>query len=170
LNRCAHCFAFFGGPHAIGCPNGPGAHERTPDPTNPKDMIGATKLPLGLVPDTIDVYAAMAFAEGASKYGAFNWRAAGVRFSIYLEALRRHTIKLSNGEWADPRTNVPHLASIIACAGIIADAKLCGKLVDDRPPVADMGSLIEGCEEVAKHVAALNADKTPHHWTIEDKV
>lgn len=146
-----------------------GNEERRADPTNPKDMIGATKLPLGLVPDTVDIYAAMAFAEGASKYGAFNWRAAGVRFSIYLEALRRHTIRLSNGEWEDPKTMVPHLASIIACAGIIADAKLCGKLVDDRPPSVEMGPLIEASEEVAKHVTVLNADKKPHHWSINDK-
>jgi hypothetical protein len=148
----------------------PGGVDYTPDPTNPKDMIGATKLPLGLIPDTVDVYAAMAFAEGASKYGAFNWRAAGVRFSIYLEALRRHCIRLSNGEWEDPKTRVPHLASIIACAGIIADAKLCGNLIDDRPPSVDMKPLIEVSEEVTKHVRTINADKTPHHWTIGDNL
>ena len=49
----------------------------TTKPTNPKDAIGAAKLPLHLVPDTLRIYAAMAFAEGASKYGAYNWRAAG---------------------------------------------------------------------------------------------
>ena len=36
-------------------------------PKNPKDEIGAGKLPLHLVPDTLAVYAAMAFTEGALK-------------------------------------------------------------------------------------------------------
>lgn len=135
---------------------------------NPKDKIGSTKLPLDVVPDTVGIYAAMAFAEGASKYGAYNWRVAGVRFSIYMAAMRRHQKKLWNGEWADVKTHVPHLASIIACAGIIADAKLCGKLTDDRPPPADIPGLIAEAEAVIAHLARLNADKNPHHYTAAD--
>ena len=128
-------------------------------------MIGSTKLPLNLVPDTVSIYAAMAFAEGASKYGAYNWRTAGVRFSIYYAAMRRHQKKLWNGQWADPKTKVPHLASVIACAGIIADAQLVGKLIDDRPPRADVERLIAEAEEVIAHVAAMNAHFAPHHCT-----
>lgn len=138
-------------------------------PTNPKDMIGATKLPLNLVPDTLVMYACMAYLEGAVKYGAYNWRVAGVRFSIYVAAARRHEKKLWNGEWADPVTKVPHIASIIACWGIIADARECGKLLDDRPPKADMGRLIAECEEVTTHVAKLFEDKRPHHHTQLDQ-
>jgi hypothetical protein len=137
-------------------------------PTNPKDAIGSTKLPLNLVPDTVGIYAAMAFAEGASKYGAYNWRVAGVRMSIYMAAMRRHQKKLWNGEWADPKTKVPHLASIIACAGIIADAKLCGKLVDDRPPKVDITRLIEEAEAIIRHVVEMNKAYTPHHHTQEE--
>ena len=137
-------------------------------PTNPKDRIGSTKLPVSLVPDTLLTYASMAFAEGASKYGAYNWRVAGVRMSIYMEAMERHRMKLWNGEWADPVTNVPHLASIIACAAIIADALACDKLTDDRPPPLDMAALIEYAEGVTRHVANINADKNPHHCTHLD--
>lgn len=137
---------------------------------NPKDLIGSKKLPVGLVPDMITVYATMAFAEGASKYGGYNWRAAGVRFSIYMEAMRRHQMKLWNGEWADKKTKVPHLASIIACAGIIADADACGKLLDDRPPPCDVERFIEEAEDVVRHVYELNKEMNPHHWTIFDMV
>jgi hypothetical protein len=105
-------------------------------PTNPKDIIGSGKLPLGLVPDTLLTEAAIAFLEGASKYGRYNWRIAGVRTSIYREAMQRHMIKWWNGEDRDPKTRVKHLASVIACAGILLDAELCGKLTDDRPPRA----------------------------------
>lgn len=87
--------------------------------------------------------------------------------SIYMEAMRRHQIKLWNGEWADKKTKVPHLASIIACAAIIEDARLCGKLVDDRPPAVDMEAAIEEAEAIVKHVQQLNAHMHPKHWTQE---
>ena len=91
--------------------------------SNPKDRIGATKLPLTLVPDTLSVFAAMAFAEGASKYGAYNWRIGGARASIYIDAMRRHVAKWWNGEDIDPETGIPHLASAVACLSIILDAE-----------------------------------------------
>jgi hypothetical protein len=136
--------------------------------TNPKDAIGSTKLPLNLVPSTLQAYAAVSFAEGASKYGAFNWRIAGVRASIYVAALQRHLMKWFNGEECDPKTKVPHLASVIACAGIILDARSCGKLTDDRPPAVDMERLIAELEDVVKHVYGLHAHMQPHHNTIAD--
>lgn len=139
-------------------------------PTNPKDLIGSTKLPLNLVPDSLTIFAAMSFAEGASKYGAYNWRAAGVRASIYRAALERHLKKWWNGEWADKKTKVPHLASVIACAAIILDARSVGKLVDDRPPTADVDKLIADAEEVVKHLYEMHKDMTPHHWTVHDEI
>lgn len=149
--------------------------------TNPKDAIGATKLPMSWVPTAVTRYAALAFTEGALKYGRYNWRASGVRMSIYLDALHRHLSKLQDGEWCDgdhlgldadgnPQgTQVPHLASIIACAGIILDAWECDKITDDRPPpndntASDMDSRVE-------HVAYLKklfAGYTPHHHVITD--
>lgn len=137
-------------------------------PTNPKDALAVAKLPLHLVPDTIEAYAALAFAEGASKYGAYNWRVAGVLASVYHSALKRHLAKWHNGEWADPVTGVPHLASIIACAGILLDADLCGKLTDDRPPSAPLPGLVDGMEQDVKRILALFADRDPKHFTIAD--
>lgn len=136
--------------------------------TNPKDAIGSTKLPLHLVPDTATAYLALAFCEGATKYGAFNWRVAGVRASIYMAAARRHQAKWWNGEWADPKTGVPHLASAMACMAIILDAKLANKLTDDRPPAVPMSELIDGMEATVKHLIEMHKDKNPRHWTIAD--
>lgn len=138
-------------------------------PTNPKDMMAVSKLPTHLVPSSLLVYATMAFAEGASKYGAFNWRLAGIRLSVYKSAHDRHMEKFWNGERCDPVTLVPHLASAIACLGIMADAELCGMLVDDRPPAADLPALITAAEAVIEHVRKLNAAHAPHHCTIADK-
>lgn len=137
-------------------------------PTNPKDALAVTKLPLHLVPDTIEAYAALAFAEGAAKYGAYNWRVAGVLASVYHSAMKRHLASWHNGEEADPVTGVPHLASVIACAGILLDAKLCGKLTDDRPPAAAIGEHIRSAEAEVAKVLALFADRRPRHFTIAD--
>ena len=134
-------------------------------PSNPKDAIGAKKLPLDLVPDSILVLLSMSFAEGASKYGAFNWRVAGVRVSIYIAAMRRHVAKWLNGEERDPKTKVPHLASAMACLGIIEDARLCGKLTDDRPPAADIPGLIAEAEDVVAGLWAMHAHLSPVHHT-----
>ena len=136
--------------------------------TNPKDAIGSTKLPLHLVPDSAQAYMALAFCEGATKYGAFNWRIAGVRASIYMSACRRHMAKYWNGEWADPKTGVPHLASAMACMAIILDAGIANKLTDDRPPEAPMGELIDGMATTVKHLKEMHKEMHPRHWSIHD--
>lgn len=136
--------------------------------TNPKDAIGSSKLSYHLVPDTAKTYMALAFTEGALKYGSSNWRVAGVRASIYKSALERHLAKYWNGEWADPKTGVPHLASVMACAAIILDANFAGKLTDDRPPKVDMAALIDGLEPVIKNLQEMFKDHSPHHHTQAD--
>lgn len=138
-------------------------------PSNPKDANAVDKLPTNLVPSTLLVYATMAFAEGASKYGAYNWRITDVRMSVYKAAHDRHMEKFWNGERCDPVTLVPHLANAIACLAIIADAELCGMLVDDRPPAADLPALIAAAEAVISHVRNLHSGLAPHHCTIHDK-
>jgi hypothetical protein len=137
-------------------------------PTNPKDALAVAKLPLHLVPSTLTAYAALSFAEGAAKYGAYNWRDAGVRASIYISALERHLAKWKNGEECDPVTRVPHLASALACIGIILDADLCGKLTDDRPLPAPLGMLIDAGEPIVRGLQEMFADRHPLHCTLEN--
>ena len=138
--------------------------------SNPKDDIGATKLPLDLVPDTLVAFAALAFLEGCLKYGQFNWRITGVKASIYIAAARRHLMKYNNGEWADSKTLIPHLASVIACCGIILDASICGKLVDDRPPMHPTSELIDGMVSTVDHLKKLFDGHDPYQNTIKDSV
>ena len=137
-------------------------------PTNPKDMVADGKLPLHLVPDTLDVFAALAFLEGALKYGAYNWRVAGVRASVYRSALDRHIKKWWNGEWADPGTGVPHLANAIACLAILVDASVAGKLTDDRPPSINLAGLITGSEFDVKRIKERFEKDGVRHYTIDD--
>lgn len=135
-------------------------------PSNPKDIVGSTKLPLELVPDVPEE--ALPFLEGALKYGRFNWRIAGVRSSIYYAAMRRHQKKWWNGIDADPKTRVHHLLSVIACCKIILDAERCGKLEDDRPPRVDLEPGIEAAEEIARHLRDMFAEHKPKQYTIAD--
>lgn len=127
--------------------------------TNPKDAAASNRLPLHLVPSTLSMFAALAFTEGAAKYGAYNWREAGVLASVYRSAAQRHWDSWWNGEDLDPKTGVPHLAYAIACAGIILDAKVCGKLADDRPVAAPVGETIRNMEADVRRIRELFAPK-----------
>lgn len=139
--------------------------------TNPKDIIGSKKIDLGLVPVTLTIGAATAFLEGALKYGRFNWRVAGVRVSVYIAALLRHVFKYYNGQNADSKTRVLHIDNAIACLGIIRDAEVYGKLVDDRPPCPDtdaVAEMIDAQEEIVAHLNELFKSHAPHQYTIAD--
>lgn len=103
------------------------------DKTNPKDLLGILKVPLGLVPAAGKIYAAMAMADGAKKYGPYNWRDKKVLLTVYLDAIERHLLAYRDGEDVASDSKLPHLAHIIACGCILADAIEGGFLIDDRP-------------------------------------
>lgn len=134
-------------------------HERKE--SNPKDAAGSSRLPLHLVPDTLNIFAAMAMAEGDSKYIGYNFRVAGVRVMVYVAALRRHLMRYVNGEWADKKTGVPHLGSVAACTAILIDGHVVGNIVDDRPPGVDLGDSIEEAERIIRHVYEMNKNIRP---------
>lgn len=147
-------------------------------PTNPKDAVGCKKAPLHLIPTTAKPEVALAFLEGALKYGTANWRKDGVKASIYKSALERHLDKWWEGEDRDQLTQVEHLASIIACASIILDARLAGKLADDRPIVCgEEGRAREAMDDITDRVQRLHQifevvqlDQTgPHHFTRDNE-
>lgn len=133
--------------------------------SNPKEAIGSTRVALATVPDTLAFFVAPAFYEGATKYGSYNWRVAGVRASTYKAAAERHIKKWWNGENTDPKTKVRHLANAIACLAILLDSEACDKLNDDRPPKLDMNALVAECEAVQAHLAEMHKDLNPTHYT-----
>lgn len=102
------------------------------DDSNPKDRLGALKVPLRLNPGVALVYMALVFELGAWKYGEFNWRNKKVRLTVYSEAIQRHNFALASGEDIDAESGLPHTAHIMACCAIIEDARACNALIDDR--------------------------------------
>ena len=101
--------------------------------TNPKTRMGALKIPLHLVPPSAMHALAIAFEDGARKYGAFNFRDSAVSSSTYYAALLRHVSAWFDGEDVAKDSGIEHLHHAMACLAILIDAKSVGKLNDDRP-------------------------------------
>ncbi len=137
-------------------------------PTNPKDRMATSRLDISLFPQTALVYGAMGMTEGDSKYGGYNYRAAGVLASIYYAATQRHLMKWFNGEELDPKTKVPHLASALACTAILIDAVVCDMLKDDRPPKAPVGALLDNAEKLVNHLHTLFPDGVPRYTSLHE--
>lgn len=100
---------------------------------NPKTALGILKVPLHLVPPSAKHYLALAFKDGAAKYGPYNWRDKTVSSSVYVAAAARHIDAWWDGEELSADAKVVHLAHAMACLAIILDAQTVGKLNDDRP-------------------------------------
>lgn len=100
---------------------------------NPKTLSGLSKVPLNLVPPSAKHFLAEAFADGARKYGPYNWREKNVSASIYYAAAQRHMDAWWDGEDVSFDAGVHHIAHAMACMAIILDAMTVGALNDDRP-------------------------------------
>jgi hypothetical protein len=103
------------------------------DSTNPKDLVGNTKVSLSKLPVIAVAHGAMAMMDGADKYGPFNWRDKAVVASIYVDAAMRHLQCWFEGQEQATDSKVHHLGHAIACCAILLDAQAKGKLLDDRP-------------------------------------
>ena len=106
----------------------------TTKPTNPKDGIGVAKRPMSYLPALVLQECGVAMMEGGLKYGAYNWRVAGLRASIYFDATFRHVMDWWEGEDIDPDSGVSHITKAITGLMAIRDSMIYGNWVDDRPP------------------------------------
>lgn len=104
---------------------------------NPKTVQGLKKTPLHLVPPALERGAAEAFANGAAKYGPYNWRIAMISSSVYYAACKRHLDdwwdRVDRGDLA-PDSFVHHLKHAAACIAMLLDTMGSPLLNDDRPP------------------------------------
>ena len=135
-------------------------------PSNPKDRAATHRLDLTLFPETARIFGAVAMTEGDSKYGGYNYRAAGVCVSTYVAALGRHIGKYyDRGEWADEKTGVPHLANALACIAVLIDGHVANNLTDDRPPKVQ-GDLYVWAESLSKKLHEMFPQGPPRETQI----
>jgi hypothetical protein len=102
--------------------------------SNPKDAIGIAKAYASTVPRPVIWETGLAMLEGALKYGRHNYRAIGVRASVYYDAVGRHLDAWWEGEDIDPDSGLSHITKAIAGLVVLRDAMMNEKWEDDRPP------------------------------------
>lgn len=90
-------------------------------------------MPLHLVPPSAKHFLAQALADGARKYGPYNWRDASISVSVYRAAAERHWDAFWDGEDLAPDSQAHHIAHAMACCAVMLDAWSVGRLIDDRP-------------------------------------
>lgn len=130
----------------------------TTKPSNPKDAIGIRKWRwITTVPLTVIAELGVALLEGAYKYGRHNYRRAGVRSSVYVDAAIWHIGQWWEGEDIDPDSGLSHVTKAIASLTVLRDAMIQKMLTDDRPP---KGELEEVRAEMQKIVDSL-AERYP---------
>ncbi len=136
--------------------------------SNPKDAAATTRIPLWLLSPIAKAHWSLAQFAGTVKYGAWNWRVAGVRSSVYLSAMQRHIDAYVSGEEHDPIDGTHHLGNVMACAAILLDAQAAGKLTDDRPPRVGIRPLYKALEALAGRLIEQYRDRSPRHFTVDD--
>lgn len=134
--------------------------------TNPKDACGVERAPISTVPMGVMLEVGNAMLEGARKYGRHNYRAAGVRHSIYVDAVFRHLAAHWEGEQIDPDSGLPHITKAIAALVVLRDSMIQENDQDDRPPASPDG-IVKTMNAGARDVIAktLNPAKP---WTQAD--
>ena len=106
---------------------------------NPKDEIG-TKKPrfYSGLPANVTKEVSIGMMEGAIKYGRHNYRIAGVRASVYIDATLDHLFDYWEGQDIDPDSNLHHITKAIASLYVLRDAQMRDMWEDDRPPKSDV--------------------------------
>lgn len=134
--------------------------------SNPKDMVGTKKAPMSTVSAPVLAEVGVAMLEGALKYGRHNYRAVGVRASVYYDATMRHLMSWWEGEDIDPDSGMPHIVKAITSLVVLRDAQLHDKCEDDRPPSS--GDFLTHLNKIAAELVEKYADRNPKHYTIAD--
>lgn len=110
-------------------------------------------------------------ANGAAKYGSYNWRGKPVRATVYVAAGLRHLLEYLDGADVSDDTDPPvhHLAHAKACCGILLDAMETGNLIDDRPSKGMASSMMVNEREKP---CGLMAEGCPRgtHWHDQQRV
>lgn len=104
-------------------------------------------------------------ANGADKYGPFNWREYPVQMMTYLEAMQRHIAALIDGEDLAEDTGIHHLKHVVAGGGILLDSIALGIVIDNRPPKGPAADMLR---QLDKSVTPAGTRRVAPSVPIED--
>lgn len=134
--------------------------------TNPKDAIGVAKWrQFAVVPLQVIWEVGVGMLEGAMKYGRHNYRASGVRASVYVDASLGHIQAWFEGQDLDPDTGLSHITKAICSLVVLRDAEMNKFLEDDRPPKVDVEGHSKRLQGIVDDMFEKHKDKSPHHYT-----
>jgi hypothetical protein len=142
-------------------------NESTIKESNPKDIVGSRKAKFSVIPAGVLFDLGNAMTEGMCKYGRHNYRAIGVRSSVYYDAAMGHMADWWEGQDIDAESGLSHVTKAIASLVVLRDAMLQGKLYDDRPPRSVIYK-----SDFSKQTAEIierHKDKNPKHYTLNDE-
>lgn len=108
--------------------------------SNPKDNVGIKKWrQFTTIPLTVMCELGVAMLEGHKKgYGRHNYRVAGVKASVYVDAAVGHIMQWWEGEDIDADSQLSHITKAISSLVVLRDAMIQQQLNDDRPPKAKL--------------------------------
>jgi len=134
--------------------------------SNPKDAIGVAKWrQFMVVPRQVLWEVGVGMLEGALKYGRHNYRASGVRASVYCDAALGHIEQFIEGEDVDKDSDLSHVTKAICSLIVLRDAMMNDFWVDDRPPkIKDMDALRDRLQREVTRNFERYADKDPKHY------
>lgn len=133
-------------------------------PSNPKDVVGIRKVSLSVLPTPVMWEVSLGMMEGALKYGRHNYRAIGVRASVYYDATQRHLTDWWEGQDIDPASRLNHITKAISSLTVLRDAMIRDNWEDDRPPATNPQFLVD-LNERASELVDQYAHMNPKHYT-----
>lgn len=129
---------------------------------NPKDLVGATKVPLEILPPAVMAEVAVGLLEGSLKYGRDNVVETAIQSHIYIGAAKRHIDQWQAGEDTDPDScGLSHITKAIAALVVMRHAMTNGMCVDTRPRGC-VGFMEELSEKVKQLQAKYQDPKPPN--------
>lgn len=90
-------------------------------------------IPFHVLPWRVVLEMALGMMEGGRKYGRHNYRAVGVRASVYYDATIRHLADYLAGKNIDHESGLSHLSKALSSSQVLLDSMVKGNWVDDRP-------------------------------------
>jgi hypothetical protein len=130
--------------------------------SNPKDSLGIKKVPFSTISAPVIAEIALAMLEGARKYRRHNYRAIGIRSSVYYDACLRHIMAWWEGEDIDLDSGLSHITKALACLVVLRDAMIIDKWADDRPPKTKQGWVQELNKKAKEIIEKYPEDLEPY--------